>query len=537
MKCKRLLSAILAVLMIASCIPTGIAFATARKGATSDNPLSVGFNRNYTFTWTADDYYDSDFWAEVDLPSKGILQFNGSKLMDASGEEEWVYFRLYRDSDTINPIWETSSSAYQISEEYNINIPLEAGTYLFKIEGVSVYREGETRELQYRFNHTPAKDYETEPNNNVNLACALSFETRKYGYQTLDDDVYKIVVNKDTPARIKVGNLEAIDENGSVTVKFPGGSSDYIANSTYGSTKSGDYHYKDVLLKKGTNVITVTSANSGAKYWIEVSKDISVGRPKIASIEKVDGYEIEIKWDEVAGATKYEVYYKEGKGKWESYETYSNKYSIFTSKFDKSHQFKVRAFIEVGEYGSEVRVNGDWSKVRAINPTPTNVKLSATEYTYNGQSKKPTVKVKDVNGKTLKKNTDYKVTYAKGRKNVGKYKVTITFKGDYTGKVVKYFTINPKKTSVSKVTAGKKSLKIKIKKQTSQTSGYQIQYSTSKKFKSKKTVTINKNKTTSKTIKKLKAKKTYYVRVRTFKIVNGTKYYSAWSSAKKKKTK
>ena len=71
-----------------------------------------------------------------------------------------------------------------------------------------------------------------------------------------------------------------------------------------------------------------------------------------------------------------------------------------------------------------------------------------------------------------------------------------------------------------------------------QTTGYQIQYSTSSKFKSgNKTITISKNKATSKTIKKLKARKKYYVRIRTYKIVKGVKYYSTWSKTKSIKTK
>jgi hypothetical protein len=100
-----------------------------------------------------------------------------------------------------------------------------------------------------------------------------------------------------------------------------------------------------------------------------------------------------------------------------------------------------------------------------------------------------------------------------------------------------YYTINPPKTSVSSLTAGKKSLTVKLKKQSSQTTGYQIQYSTSKTFKSAKTKTIGSYKTTSVTLKSLSAKKTYYVRVRTYKTVSGKKYYSSWSSYKYKKTK
>ncbi|MBR1763701.1 MAG: fibronectin type III domain-containing protein, partial [Eubacterium sp.] len=78
----------------------------------------------------------------------------------------------------------------------------------------------------------------------------------------------------------------------------------------------------------------------------------------------------------------------------------------------------------------------------------------------------------------------------------------------------------------------------KWSKQATQTTGYQIQYATNSKFtKNKKTVTVKGTKTTSKTVSKLKAKKKYYVRVRTYKTVNGKKYYSGWSKAKTVTTK
>ena len=90
---------------------------------------------------------------------------------------------------------------------------------------------------------------------------------------------------------------------------------------------------------------------------------------------------------------------------------------------------------------------------------------------------------------------------------------------------------------LSKVTAAKKSFKASWKA-VSDITGYQIQYSTDKSFKkNKKTVTVSKSKTTSKTVKKLKAKKKYYVRIRTYKTVSGKKYYSEWSKAKSVKTK
>lgn len=98
-------------------------------------------------------------------------------------------------------------------------------------------------------------------------------------------------------------------------------------------------------------------------------------------------------------------------------------------------------------------------------------------------------------------------------------------------------TVKPKKTSIKKLSKGKKKFTVTWAK-VSGVKGYQIQYSSDKKFKkNNKSVTVTKQKTTKATVKKLKSKKKYYVRVRTYKTVNGKKIYSSWSKAKSVKTK
>ena len=174
-------------------------------------------------------------------------------------------------------------------------------------------------------------------------------------------------------------------------------------------------------------------------------------------------------------------------------------------------------------------------------PNASSIKLKATSLTYNGKVRTPKVIVKDRTGKTLVKNTDYTVSYAKGRKYVGKYAVKITFKGKYSGTKTLYFTIKPKATSISSLKAGSKKFTVKWKKQATQTTGYQVQYSASSNFSKAKTVTVGKNTTVSKKISKLSGKKKYYVRVRTYKTVkiNGKsiRIYSGWSKAKTVTTK
>ena len=232
-------------------------------------------------------------------------------------------------------------------------------------------------------------------------------------------------------------------------------------------------------------------------------------------------------------------------------------YDIYTcSKCEESYKTNVRAatghnYTTVVSKKATTSANGSYykkcTKCGAKTSSTTikkisSVALSTTVYTYNGNIKKPSVTVKNSAGTKLKNGTDYTVTYTSGRKNVGKYTVTVKFKGNYSGIVKKTFTIKPKATSVSKLTAGKKKFTVKWKKLTTQTTGYQIQYATNSKFtQNKKTITVKKNSTTSKTVSKLKAKKKYYVRVRTYKTVkvNGksTKIYSSWSKAKVVTTK
>lgn len=227
---------------------------------------------------------------------------------------------------------------------------------------------------------------------------------------------------------------------------------------------------------------------------------------------------------------------------WTSEETHS--FTVNTMECHLSiSQIDGVTLAKAGEIRVVVKKN-EQNETPEPEPEPAKVKsvsLSKTSYVYNGKVQKPSIVAKDDKGQKIA-SKNYTVKYSTGCKNVGKYTVKITFKGDYKGTYTKTYKILPKGTSLSSVKADKKSFKATWKKQSTQTTGYQIQYSTSKSFsKNTKTTTVSSNKTLKKTVKKLTAKKTYYVRVRTYKTVkeNGknVKYYSAWSSAKSVKTK
>ena len=164
-----------------------------------------------------------------------------------------------------------------------------------------------------------------------------------------------------------------------------------------------------------------------------------------------------------------------------------------------------------------------------VKPSSSNnkVKLSKSSYIYNGGVNKPTVKFLNSAGKAI--STYYYTISYKGGKAIGTSYAVINLRNGYSGSIKIPYSIVPKGTSLKSVAAGKKTLTVKWAKQATQTSGYQLQYGTSSSFSGAKTVNITKNTTVSKKLTKLKSRKIYYVRVRTYKTVNGTKRYSSWS--------
>ena len=158
------------------------------------------------------------------------------------------------------------------------------------------------------------------------------------------------------------------------------------------------------------------------------------------------------------------------------------------------------------------------------------IALSGDKYTYTGNEIKPTISVK-TSGGVVVNNTNYDTIYSNNKK-IGTATVKITGKGNYTGTVYKTFNIIPKKPVMKKIVRYKSKFKITAKKTNDSPNGYQVKYkkTTAKKWKYK---TFSKR---TFTIKKLKKNKNYYIKIRSFKKVNNTKYYSSWSTKYKFKT-
>lgn len=159
----------------------------------------------------------------------------------------------------------------------------------------------------------------------------------------------------------------------------------------------------------------------------------------------------------------------------------------------------------------------------------TKIKLSATKLTYNKKVQRPKIRV-TYKGKVLKEKKNYSIKYSKGCKNVGTYTVQIIGKGTYTGTVKKQFVILPPKAQIMNIYAKTAAATVVVKRQPSQTSGYQLRYATNSKLKNAKTITVKGNKNNTIFLNGLRAGTTYYLQTRTYMTVKGKKYYSKWSS-------
>lgn len=166
---------------------------------------------------------------------------------------------------------------------------------------------------------------------------------------------------------------------------------------------------------------------------------------------------------------------------------------------------------------------------------------TVTKNTYTGKVLKPSITITDRNGEKLSPSS-YEIIYKKPGKNVGTYQAQIHFRGNYTGSKTISYQILPKNCSLKSVKSKKKSFTVRWKKLSTKMtskriSAYQIQYSEKPNFSKGKIKKVSGYKKTNITIKKLKSKRKYYVRIRTLLKSGGKTYYSNWSASKNVKAK
>jgi hypothetical protein len=263
-----------------------------------------------------------------------------------------------------------------------------------------------------------------------------------------------------------------------------------------------------------------------------------------------------VKWSKVTGAEGYRIYRKaNGATSWTKIKTVSGGDTVSWTDTDVSsgstYIYVVKAYAKDDDTTYWGSYKGTKTTAYLAIPTMKSVTNASNGLTVKWSkvtgadgyavyrkagSETSWTKVKTISKNSTVSWTDKNVT------NGTKYTYVVraytkkdgaTYWGSYKSNKSSYYLTAPKLSSLTK---GSKQFKAKWSKNTKAT-GYEIQYSTSKDFSNAKSVTVTKASTVSKTVNKLSKKKTYYVRIRAYKTVSGTKYYSTWSNSKNVKTK
>ena len=375
------------------------------------------------------------------------------------------------------------------------------------------------------------KDYTISYRNNLNVGVTTVIATGMGDYTGYTSKNFTITKRAMAGGTVSVASSVSFTGSNitpSVTVK--------VAGRTLTSGTDYTVSYSNNKNVGTSNVYVYGKGNYSGS--LSAKFDIVPAKQQIQKLEtRYKGFYID--WAQKGSATGYDVEYSVNSnmsGAVSKHLTANKPDTLTVSGLsgDKVYYVRVRSYTNVNGkvyYGA-------WSDVKSIKTANNDITkasvsgISTKAFTGKAITQNVTVKV----GNTVLKNgTDYTVSYSNNKK-VGKATVKITGKGKYGGVITKTFKINPAKQEIQKLTAKSKAFFIDWAQKGSAT-GYEIQYATNSKFTGAKKVTITNNKTDKTTVSKLSANKKYYVRVRSYTTVGGTKYYGAWSAVKNVTTK
>ena len=375
------------------------------------------------------------------------------------------------------------------------------------------------------------KDYTISYRNNLNVGVTTVIATGMGDYTGYTSKNFTITKRAMAGGTVSVASSVSFTGSNitpSVTVK--------VAGRTLTSGTDYTVSYSNNKNVGTSNVYVYGKGNYSGS--LSAKFDIVPAKQQIQKLEtKYKGFYID--WAQKGSATGYDVEYSVNanmSGAVSKHLTANKPDTLTVSGLsgDKTYYVRVRSYTNVNGkvyYGA-------WSDIKSIKTANNDIAkasvsgISTKAFTGKAITQNVTVKV----GNTVLKNgTDYTVSYSNNKK-VGKATVKITGKGKYGGVITKTFKINPAKQEIQKLTAKSKAFFVDWAQKGSAT-GYEIQYATNSKFTGAKKVTITNSKTDKTTVSKLSANKKYYVRVRSYTTVGGTKYYGTWSAVKNVTTK
>ena len=375
------------------------------------------------------------------------------------------------------------------------------------------------------------KDYTISYRNNLNVGVTTVIATGMGDYTGYTSKNFTITKRAMAGGTVSVASSVSFTGSNitpSVTVK--------VAGRTLTSGTDYTVSYSNNKNVGTSNVYVYGKGNYSGS--LSAKFDIVPAKQQIQKLEtKYKGFYID--WAQKGSATGYDIEYSVNSnmsGAVSKHLTANKPDTLTVSGLsgDKTYYVRVRSYTNVNGkvyYGA-------WSDIKSIKTANNDITkatvsgISTKAFTGKAITQNVTVKV----GNTVLKNgTDYTVSYSNNKK-VGKATVKITGKGKYGGVITKTFKINPAKQEIQKLTAKSKAFFVDWAQKGSAT-GYEIQYATNSKFTGAKKVTITNNKTDKTTVSKLSGNKKYYVRVRSYTTVGGTKYYGSWSATKTVTTK
>lgn len=303
---------------------------------------------------------------------------------------------------------------------------------------------------------------------------------------------------------------------------------------------SGTYSFKTSFQSAGESF---TESGNGTNNSIQDANIIFIGSKytgQIAENDEKDIYKLTINTSKkltLSYSSRLEdaelyIYDRDGKVVWNEYSSKDRESGLNIKKEQISLSAGTYYFVVDKRWGSTGPYTFGFYQYTSISSA--SITLGSQRYVYDGYAKKPKVTVK-YKSKVLKNGKDYTVSYS-SNKYVGTAKVKITGKGSFNGSKTQTFVIVPKATKIKKLKGQKNGFIIQIVPQKTQTTAYEIQYSTNSKFKKISRYVIS-NKYKKVSIKTLKRKKKYYVRIRTYKTKGKWNYLSSWSPVKTVKTK
>lgn len=397
--------------------------------------------------------------------------------------------------------WEYDSGSYTVSQTADVSagsagtvLNLTSGrTYAFCVEAYAGNNRSVAAEKQlFYYLATPALSLK-KTNSEAQLSWKSVTGAEGYKiYRKIDDGSYVLLATTTdtswTDSSVSIGTLYTYQVYAYSDSYTSGGSTELswnlrdISNASV-SLSASSYTYDGsakrptVTVKYGSDTLT-----SGTDYTVSYSNNVSVGTATVT----------------VTGKGRY--------------------IGTATKSFTISKVSQTATISSLTNVAKGIKIK--WNAVSG----------ASGYYIYRRTSSGAFSKIKTIKNASTVSYTDKKVADANGTVYV--YKV-VPYSSTMTGTGTEKAAVRLTGTALVSV---KNSAAGKIKVQwtaVSNVTGYQIQYSTSKTFTSFKKKTLSGATTASKTLKGLTKGKTYYIRIRTYKTVSGTKYYSAWSSKMK----